>query len=88
MPGAGKYQVTFISPVSHALTEEFPAVLGDWVRGPDTGFLRRIENPNLVVALGLNDDQFGGLKPFALVTAHEVLVVFSEHEPKVEPVVA
>ena len=84
VPGSARYQVTFKSPVAHALTEEFPAVLGDWVRGPDSGFLRQIENQSLAAAVGLNDEQFDYLCAFALVSAHEVLVVFCEQEPQAE----
>jgi hypothetical protein len=75
--------VTFHRPISHAVTEEFPAVLADWVRGEDLGFLRRIENPDLVSAMGLNEEQFNTFQAFSLVTAHEILVVFCESEPEV-----
>ena len=83
LPGNYRYTVTFHRPISHAVTEEFPAVLADWVRGEDLGFVRRIENPDLVSAMGLNEEQFNTFQAFALVTAHEILVVFCETEPEV-----
>ena len=84
VPGGGRYLITFIRPVSHAITEEFPAVLAEWVRGGDQGFLRRVENEDLVVAMGLREDQFRSLQAYALITAHEVLVVFCGQEPSVK----
>jgi len=81
--GDRRYLVTFRRPVSHAVTEEFPAALATWIRGTENGFLRRLDNESLVVAMGLNESQFSEFRAFALITAHEILVAFCAHEPEV-----
>lgn len=81
--GDRRYLVTFQRPVSHAVTEEFPAVLATWIRGTDSGFLRRLDNESLAVAMGLNESQFSEFRAFALITAHEILVAFCAYEPEV-----
>ena len=81
--GSSQYLVTFQSPIAHALTEEFPAAVAELVRGSDKGFLRRIENPQLRAALGVNEEQFEGFVAYALITAHEILVVYCAEEPTI-----
>lgn len=82
--GGTYYHVTFHRPVAHAVTEEFPAAVAGLVQGRDEGFLRIIENPALTSALGLNGDPFGEVRSYALITAHEVLVVYCCEEPTIE----
>lgn len=82
-PGPVSYSITFPKPVAHAVTEEFPAVYSNWVQGEETGFLRRIENTSLRSAMGLDIEQFERQIGYALITAHEILVVYCEGEPSV-----
>nr|WP_315428599.1 hypothetical protein [uncultured Albidiferax sp.] len=81
--GACRYLVNFPKPIAHALTEEFPAMVAELIRGKDTGFLRRIESDSLRSALGLNLEQFSEQFAYALITAHEILVVYCAEEPLV-----
>jgi hypothetical protein len=81
--GPKSYVVTFLNPVAHAITEEFPAIVGNWLQGTDIGFLRRVESTALRTAMGLALEQFASQYAFALVTAHEVLAVFCEEEPSI-----
>jgi hypothetical protein len=82
--GKKRYRVTFSKPIAHAVTEEFPAVVAELVNGSDEGFLRRIESGQLTAALGLDLDQFENQKPYAMITAHEILVAYCLEEPTVE----
>lgn len=81
--GNAHYLVTFPHPLAHALTEEFPAVVAQWVQGADSGFLRRIDNPLLQASMGLNLEQFHDVAAYALMTAHETLVVYCTDMPVV-----
>ncbi|WP_374537832.1 hypothetical protein [Chitinimonas taiwanensis] len=81
--GKAQYLVTFTHVLAHALTEEFPAVVAQWVQGVDSGFLRRIDNPVLQASMGLNLEQFHDVAAYALITAHETLVVYCTDLPVV-----
>lgn len=81
--GPQNFAVTFPKPAAHALTEEFPAIVADWLQGNDRGFLRRIDSTALRAALGLDLEQFEDQTPYALLTAHEVLAVFCGNEPSI-----
>ncbi len=85
LPGSRRYSVTFHRPAAHAMTEQFPAALATWIRGSDEGFLRRIDNNELTVAMGLDTEPFQNLSAFALISAHEILVVFCAHAPEIQP---
>ena len=78
------YAVSFIRPQAHALTEEFPAIYGNWLDDADSGFLRRVKNSGLRAAMGLNLEQFENQNAYLLITAHEILAVFCENDPIVE----
>ncbi|HZW13105.1 MAG TPA: hypothetical protein VFF81_07945 [Noviherbaspirillum sp.] len=82
--GSAHYRVTFPMPVAHIVIEELPVAVAGLVHGNDTGFLRVIENTALTSALGLNGEPFEALRSYALISAHEVLVVYCYDEPKVE----
>ena len=82
--GPRRYSVRFARPVAHTITEELPAAFAALFQGGDRGFLRDVEAPALRVALGLDLKQLEGLRSFALVTAHEVLVAYCSDEPVVE----
>ena len=82
--GLHSYTVSFIRPRAHALTEEFPAICGNWLDDADSGFLRRVENSGLRTAMGLDLEQFENQNAYLLITAHEILAVFSENDPIVE----
>jgi len=81
--GATRYFISFVEPVAHALTEEFPSVCARWIQGDDIGFLRRIENASLQATMGLDLQQFQSHVGYALITAHEILVVYCNQEPVV-----
>lgn len=82
--GSAAFVVRFARPVAHALTEEFPAALANWIQGSDSGFLCRVTNPSLCEALGLNIEPFEAHAAYTLITAHEVLTVFCRNEPTIE----
>lgn len=82
--GNSRYLVKFSRPIAHAVTEEFPAAVSNLVRGNDNGFLRIIENKDLTAAMGLDVESFRDVRVYALVTAHEVLVVYCCDEPEIE----
>lgn len=84
--GMQRYRVRFGPVAAHAVVGEFHAVLGDLVAGEDAGFLRRVECPDLQRALGLLPGTAWDVVPYALVTAHEVLIAFCYDVPCVEAI--
>ena len=81
--GKCRYSLHFFRPVAHLLNEEFPVTLAANLQGTDQGFLRIVENQALRCALGLDDEQFSAVQIFALITLHEVLLVFCETPPEI-----
>jgi hypothetical protein len=82
--GHRRYMVRFDKPLAHAVTEELPAAAAQLVQGDETGFLRRVDASALRAALGVDLEQFEEFHAYALLTAHEVLVVYCLSEPTVE----
>lgn len=78
------FAVRFARPVAHALTEEFPASWAKWIQGDPSGFLRRVTNPTLRAALGLDLEPFEQHTAYALITRDEMLTVFCRAEPAIE----
>ncbi len=82
--GSAAYTIRFAHPAAHALTEEFPATVANWIDGDDlSGFLRRVNTPALRAALGLNVAPFEGHSAYALITVDEVLTVFCRDQPEI-----
>jgi hypothetical protein len=79
------FKVVFISPTSHVLVEEFAESVANLVKSSEKGFLRKMKNQSLVKLLGLDvPEMYENLNCYALLTSHEILIVFCEHHPTVE----
>ena len=79
------YRVVFSVVISHLVVEEFADAVANLVKSSEEGFLKRVENQLLTNFLGLNiSERYENLNGYALVTSHEILIVFCEHIPIVE----
>ena len=79
-----RYAVTFFRPVMHLLIEEAPAVNANLIVGTGEGFLSVMSNTELRQQLGIDTEPLSNLTLYALVTAHEILVVLCSSVPSVE----
>ncbi len=80
-----RFKVTVNDPISYFVVEEFAASVANLTRSEDSGFLRRIESNHLVEALGLSDvyEEPQSLRCYALITSHEIIVIFTNDVPVV-----
>jgi hypothetical protein len=79
-----KFSVTFNSATSHLLIEEFAESVANLVKSSEKGFLRKMENHLLTKQLGLDiGGRYEELNCYALLTSHEILIVYCESLPTV-----
>jgi hypothetical protein len=77
--------VVFSTVMSHLVVEEFAEAVANLVKSSEEGFLKKMDNQLLTNFLGLNIlEGYENLNCYALLTSHEILIVFSEHIPTVE----
>ena len=83
--GSRNFNVVFSSATAHLLVEEFAESVANLVKSSEEGFLQKIENQLLTEQLGLNvPEKYENLNCYALLTSHEILIVFCERPPTVE----
>ena len=79
------FKVVFSSVTSHLLVEEFAESIVNLVKSNEEGFLRKMQNQSLTEQLGLDiPEKYENLNCYALLTSHEILIVFCERLPTVE----
>lgn len=80
-----KFNVLFSFVKSYLIIEEFAESIAGLVRNDEKEFLRKMENKLLTEFLGLNVEEiYGNLICYALLTSHEILIVYCEDNPIVE----
>ena len=79
------FRVVFRTVISHLVVEEFAEAAANLVKSSEEGFLKKMDNLLLTNFLGLSiSERYENLNCYALLTSHEILIVFSEHIPTVE----
>lgn len=82
-----KFSVSFDFPTLHLLLDEFAESVVGLVKSNEEGFLRQIENQSLASYLGLDiPEKYRDLNGYALLTSHEILIVFCESKPTIESI--
>lgn len=84
-PNSRHFTVVFRTVISHLVVEEFAEAAANLVKSSEEGFLKKMDNRLLTDFLGLNiSERYENLNCYALLTSHEILIVFSEYIPTVE----